>query len=87
MGLNATIPESNELKKFQKYKSDLKGDEFWKVNMIQFPKLYKIYSWLKVIQSSSASIERLFSKAKLIFNEKAGNMDVSTILYNLLLSE
>lgn len=76
--------ESDELKKFSRITSDLTGDEFWAVHESQFPKLFKIYSWLKIIQPSSASIERLFSKAKMIFNEKCGQMDVETILYNLI---
>ena len=77
--------ESTELSRFKRITSDLTGDAFWGSYKLQFPKLYQIYSWLKIIQPSSASIERLFSRAKKIYNEKAGKMDMETILYNLVI--
>lgn len=74
----------SEADAFDSYKSPLSGDQFWDSNREVFKGLYKIYSSLRSVQLTSASIERIFSKANLVFDDLAANMETNTILYNLI---
>lgn len=74
-----------DLAKFLNSNSQLTGIEFWKSHQKEFPSLYAIFCQLKSIQASSASVERLFSLANLIFDDLSAKMDEETILHNLVL--
>ena len=75
----------SELNKFINFTTDMTGDKFWRNYNSGFPNLFPLFKQLKSIQVTSASIERIFSKAKLIYNDLAGNLDVDMIYYNLLM--
>ena len=62
--------EQDEMYSFMEFKSLQFGNSFWDTNRKMFPSLFKVYQKLKSISPSNASVERLFSKAKLILNEK-----------------
>ena len=74
----------SEVDAFETYNSPLSGDQFWNSNCEVFKGLHKIYCSLRSVQLTSASIERLFSKANLVFDDLAANTDTETILYNLI---
>lgn len=76
-----------ELELFLNVSSTLTGEDFWNSHENEFPNLFKIYSKLKSIQSTSASVERLFSLAKLVYDDLAANIDVETIFYKLVLKK
>ena len=60
------------------------GQNFWRANKDQYKELFDIYCKLSSIQATSASIERLFSLANLIFNDLSASMDTETIFYRLV---
>lgn len=74
-----------ELSKFLSSNSELVGVEFWKSHQRDYPSLFLIYCQLKSIQATSASIERVFSFAKLVFDDLSSKMDEETILSNLVM--
>lgn len=76
-----------ELDKFINSTSSKRGSEFWESNKSDMPQLFKIFSKLRSIQPTSASVERLFSQAKLVYNDLSAKMDPETIFYNLLFSK
>lgn len=78
---------SYELDLFINVSSSLTGTEFWSAHKLEFPNLFRIYTKLRCIQPTSASVERLFSTAKLVFDDLAANMDVDTLFYNLILKK
>lgn len=72
-----------ELQKFLFSTSDLMSREFWEAYKKDLPGLYAIYNLCCAIQPTNASVERLFSLAKLIYDDLAGNMDPETIFFQL----
>lgn len=76
----------NELTKFLKNSSNDIGFEFWANHGHEYPVLFKLFKCLATIQPTSCSVERLFSKAKLVFSDIKGRMDTDTIFYNLLMN-
>ena len=60
----------SELELFENSTSFLIGDSFWLEHRSKMPILFAIYSQLKSISPSNAAIERLFSKAKLVFSDQ-----------------
>ena len=66
--------EQDEMYNFMEFKSLQFGNSFWATNGKMFPSLFKVYQKLKNISPSNASVERPFSKAKLILNEKGKDL-------------
>lgn len=82
----ASVPQSrrhSELQKFLASTSDLVSSEFWEAYKKDLPNLYEIYNLCLSIQPTNASVERLFSLAKLIYDDLAGRMDPETIFCQL----
>ena len=76
-----------ELEMFLSNNSKLNGQQFWEANKFDMPNLYRIYKQSGAVQLSSGSIERLFSQAKLVYNDLAAQMEPETIFFNLLNSK
>ena len=68
--LSETNQVDEEISKFMAYRSDKTGLKFWQDNLSEFPNLSKAYKLLCSITPSNSSIERLFSRAKLILNDQ-----------------
>lgn len=79
-----TTRTPTELSDFRKNSSDLIEHDFWAKYSGEYPTLSKLFFKLATIQPSSACVERLFSKAKLVFNDLKSSMSTETIFYNLL---
>lgn len=60
----------SELEIFANSNSQNIGDSFWLENKNKLPILFAIYQQLKSVSPSNAGIERLFSKAKLVFSDQ-----------------
>lgn len=76
-----------ELHEFQVCKSTLTGSNFWKLNKNNFKNLYKLYKRLRPIQFTNACIERLFSRANLVFDDLSASMDTEMILARLIIDK
>ena len=76
-----------ELDMFASSNSKLTGQKFWDANQQDMPNLYRIQKQTGAMQLTSASIERLFSQAKLVYNDLAAQMDPETLFFNLLNSK
>ena len=85
--VKTTDKTSSELRRFLNLTGNSIGFEFWKVFGGEFPKLFEIFKKLRTIQPTSASVERLFSRAKLMYGDLSGKMDVETIFYNIVMYE
>lgn len=72
------------LRKFKMSSYEGVGSSFWKNNYTQHPELFQIWNKLSSIQPTSASIERLFSSAKLVYDDLSARMDPETIFSKLV---
>lgn len=71
--VNVTNLES-QISKFVSVTTNQTGEASWAVNKKDMPTLYAIWEHLKSISPSNASVERLFSKAKLIESDLRANI-------------
>ena len=64
-----------EIELFQATKSTKIVDSFWLEHQYKMPILFSIYKQLKSVSPTNAVIERLFSKAKLVFSDMRQSFD------------
>ena len=77
--------EVSIISEFKHSKSNMQGEEFWAVHSTAFPQLFDLYKKFLSIQLTNESIERLFSQANLVYDNKSASMDPKTVFAKLTL--